>query len=102
MLCAVSADGNEYPHRRPCRVRLGDGTVIDAVITGRSWSEDRGWEAEIVRVGASKDGLAELVSLDQVERLPGVDYSGIKPRWYTRTATGGWVSKDHPPSSGRG
>ncbi|MCI0689937.1 MAG: hypothetical protein L0Y54_22270 [Sporichthyaceae bacterium] len=70
------------------------------MITGRSWSEDRGWEAEIVRAGSS-ERLAELVPLDRVERLEGVDYSGIRPRWYTRTATGGWVSKDHPPSPGQ-
>lgn len=66
----------------PCRVRKPEGTV-DAYILERYWIEGQGWFAKITLEGGSMVGMrpTHQVPLDQVERISGVNYEAIKPRW---------------------
>jgi hypothetical protein len=83
----------------PCRASIPSIGKVDGMITGRYWIEDRGWFAEIEHEAVAGFPTIAQVPLAAVERLPGVDYSAIKPRWFIRSKLG-LVPQDHPPVIG--
>jgi hypothetical protein len=70
--------------------------VITATLTLLHWQEDRGWLALVHYAGAPMS--AEWVTMDRLEKIPGIDYDVIRPSWWTRDERGRWVEHNHPPA----
>jgi hypothetical protein len=67
-------------------------------MTDRYWIEDRGGVAEIADEARSAVGMAAtlLVPLADVQRLPGIDYDQIRPRWFVKRSPAGYELQDQP------
>jgi hypothetical protein len=78
----------------PCRAFIPSIGKLDGMITSRYWIEDRGWFAEIEYEAVPDFPTIAQVPLSAVERLEGVDYSAIKPKWFMRSRLG-LVPQDH-------